>query len=43
VNSPDIIEGEIVGKFQLNWNLVKILWEACTQIFKANKVSKGQF
>jgi hypothetical protein len=45
VNSPDIIEGEIVGKFQFAelGNLVKNSLGSLYTNFKANKVSKGQF
>jgi hypothetical protein len=34
VNSPDIVEGEIVGKYEFNQleNLVKNFLEVCTQI-----------
>ncbi len=45
VNSPDIIEGEIVGKFQFSelGNLVKNSLGSLYTNFKPNKVSKGQF
>jgi hypothetical protein len=45
VNSPDIIQGEIVGKFQFAelGNLVKNSLGSLYTNFKANKVSKGQF
>ena len=45
VNSPDIIEGEIVGKFQFSelGNLVKNSLGSLYTNFKTNKVSKGQF
>jgi hypothetical protein len=43
--STDIIEGEIVGKFQFAelGNLVKNSLGSLYTNFKANKVSKGQF
>lgn len=45
VNSPDIIEGEIVGKFQFSelGNLVKNSLGSLYTNFKPNKVSMGQF
>jgi len=45
VNSPDIIEGEIIGKFQFSelGNLVKNSLGSLYTNFKPNKVSKGQF
>lgn len=45
VNSPDIIEGKIVGKYQFSelGNLVKNSLGSLYTNFKANKVSKGQF
>jgi hypothetical protein len=43
--STDIIEGEIVGKFQFAelGNLVKNSLEACTQISKQTKLVKDSF
>ncbi|WP_016989114.1 translocation/assembly module TamB domain-containing protein [Flavobacterium sp. ACAM 123] len=45
VNSPDIIEGEIVGKFQFSelGNLIKNSLGSLYTNFKPDKVSKGQF
>jgi hypothetical protein len=45
VNSPDIIQGEIIGKFQFGQlsNLVKNSLGSLYTNFKPNKVNKGQF
>ncbi|WP_225876834.1 translocation/assembly module TamB domain-containing protein [Flavobacterium muglaense] len=45
VNSPDIVEGQIIGKFQFSQlgNLVKNSLGSLYTNFKPNKVSKGQF
>lgn len=45
VNSPDIVEGEIIGKFQFSQlgNLVKNSLGSLYTNFKPNKVNKGQF
>lgn len=45
VNSPDIVEGEIVGKFQFNQlgNLIRNSLGSLYTNFKPNKVNKGQF
>ncbi|UQD57272.1 translocation/assembly module TamB domain-containing protein [Flavobacterium sp. K5-23] len=45
VNSPDIVEGEIVGKFQFNQlgDLMKNSLGSLYANFKPNKVNKGQF
>jgi hypothetical protein len=45
VNSPDIVQGEIVGKFQFDelGNLVKNSLGSLYTNFKPNKVNKGQF
>lgn len=45
VNSPDIVEGEIVGKYEFNQleNLVKNSLGSLYTNFKPNKVKKGQF
>ena len=45
VNSPDIIQGEIVGKFEFNQleNLVKNSLGSLYTNFKPHKVKKGQF
>lgn len=45
VNSPDIVEGEIVGKFQFSQlgNLIRNSLGSLYTNFKPDKVSKGQF
>ncbi|MEC5167162.1 hypothetical protein RCH18_002912 [Flavobacterium sp. PL11] len=45
VNSPDIVQGEIVGKYEFNQleNLVKNSLGSLYANFKPNKVKKGQF
>ncbi|MGO4821129.1 MULTISPECIES: translocation/assembly module TamB domain-containing protein [unclassified Flavobacterium] len=45
VNSPDIVEGQIIGKFQFAQlgNLVKNSLGSLYTNFKPNKVNKGQF
>ena len=45
VNSPDIVEGEIIGKFEFNQleNLVKNSLGSLYTNFKPHKVKKGQF
>ena len=45
VNSPDIVEGEIVGKYEFNQleNLVKNSLGSLYTNFKPSKVKKGQF
>lgn len=45
VNSPDIVQGEIVGKFEFNQleNLVKNSLGSLYTNFKPHKVKKGQF
>lgn len=45
VNSPDIVEGQIVGKFQFNQlnNLIKNSLGSLYTNFKPHKVKKGQF
>jgi hypothetical protein len=45
VNSPDIIQGEIIGKYEFNQleNLVKNSFGSLYTNFKPNKVKKGQF
>ena len=45
VNSPDILEGEIVGKYEFNQleNLVKNSLGSLYTNFKPSKVKKGQF
>jgi hypothetical protein len=45
INSPDIVQGEIVGKFQFNQlgNLLKNSLGSLYTNFQPNKVNKGQF
>jgi formylmethanofuran dehydrogenase subunit D len=45
VNSPDIVQGEIIGKYEFNQleNLVKNSFGSLYTNFKPNKVKKGQF
>ncbi|SHG33768.1 Family of unknown function [Flavobacterium segetis] len=45
VNSPDIVQGEIIGKYEFNQleNLVKNSLGSLYTNFKAHKVKKGQF
>jgi hypothetical protein len=45
VNSPDIVEGQIVGKYQFNQlgNLVRNSLGSLYTNFKPDAVSKGQF
>ena len=45
LNSPDIVQGEIIGKYEFNQleNLIKNSFGSLYTNFKPNKVKKGQF